>query len=256
MSLEDSKEFSLSLLNLYGSLITARNAAGFAISKAGGDTPWDHQRETASAAAGEGGVSTAWYRLGNSTVVATLSAACEVTRSTARDVAWDVAVKAAEKMVDLRKTPRQVADAACRSVVANRKEIKRAVRVKVWDKVPNVLLSWEKKKIIRELDRLKKTIPLQLCNIFFRIEYIIRVNASLEGKDEKELLKEHSELIEDLGLMDCYTKLFASPIKVEMIDCLPTVLANIVVGYTSLSCFDADDVDEIFRRILLMPKEE
>ena len=58
MSLEDSKEFSLSLLNLYGSLITAWNAAGFAISKAGGDTPWDHPRETASAAAGEGGVST------------------------------------------------------------------------------------------------------------------------------------------------------------------------------------------------------
>ena len=82
------------------------------------------------------------------------------------------------------------------------------------------------------------------------------MNASLEEKDEKELLKEHSELIEALGLVDRYTKLFASPIKVEMIDCLPTVLANIVVDYTELSCFDADDVDEIFRRILLMPREE
>ena len=81
------------------------------------------------------------------------------------------------------------------------------------------------------------------------------MKSKLEAADEKKLLAELGKLIERLGITDRYTKLFVSPIKVEMVEHLPPVLANIVVDYTSLSCFDPDDVDEIFRRILLMPKE-
>ena len=80
------------------------------------------------------------------------------------------------------------------------------------------------------------------------------MKSKLEAADEKKLLAELGKLIERLGITDRYTITAVSPISAEMVEHLPPVLANIVVDYTWLSCFDPDDVDG-FRRILLMPKE-
>lgn len=177
-------------------------------------------------------------------------------------VAMEAAKNAARNVLNSGKFT-IIADAACWSAITDRKKIEQSIKEKAWDKIPDIVLSSEEKmKIIHklmtyegeELSRLRQTIPRQLCNIFFRLEFIIRVKAKLEEEREEKALMELNALMKHLGATNYYAKLFAPSISVEMIPYLPPVLANIVVGYTELSVFDPNDVDEIFRRMLLMSK--
>lgn len=178
--------------------------------------------------------------------------------------AWDVAYGAAEKASRRGCSPQEIAEASCRVVIGLRKEIREKIFKRVEKLPPAGLKKIDETKVIslllgfegEQLESLKSTIPLQLCNYLFLTERIIRLSGSHISRDH--LLEKHRHLVKCVELEEKYKNLFPTVVDVEThlahhtMPGLPKVVIEIIVEYCKF-CWHPDgsaDEEKVFENLL------
>lgn len=181
-------------------------------------------------------------------------------------VVRDVTMKSVRDITKLKLSVEKRIEEICKSIIKDKKEIEFALEQKISRETHGEVLTKEKKvKIIRrlmnyseeEMKRVKKIIPLQLHNICYDIEKLIKLHGGLE---EKILLEEFHTFLQQVGVEDSYYRIFHNNTtgsddnntsKYLLSQRLPKVLTNIIVKYTELSVTDKEDDDQIFSRMCM-----
>ena len=242
LSVADTRRFHLQTLHIY--------AVGYTVWNAATEAEWNYVRDKVG---GE-----AWDATGDAARIA-MDAEWESVREMVREVTEEFSRSAAQDA----KKKEEIIHTACRSVIANRKKIYEVVdRLKLTPPTTPIITVERATEICgtmmtfndEQFAKLQLTIPLKMIDYLLGYEQAISFLRPYEQYDL--LMEQHWTLVQRMGLERTYLELAISRETVDFLaDCLPLfplVLLEIVVGYCQLRVDDPDDLDEIYRRLLLL----
>lgn len=193
-----------------------------------------------------------------------VDAAWDVAGKVAWDATLDVAGNAAKDIAKKVGTPQKISYAICRSVILDRKKIFSSVDAS-GTKISSAPMTVD--KVVKccttmmtfneeQFARLQLTIPLKMLDYLLGYERAIFFLRHDAVGHYYSLMDKHLQLVRRLGLEKHYAELTVPRHGVIVVsECLPTlpvVLIDIIIGYGYLHHDNADDLDEIYNRLLLL----
>lgn len=239
----EARKFRLLILNISSAGGVSWNAAGDAAGDVTGgaavDAAWD---------------ATFYFTPGDEEWYSARYNAWSVAMHTAGHAASTAAVEARKK----RGTLQQIADVACRSVISDRKKIIEEID-KLCEQIPSTPMSPKEVADIcttmmtfDDLTKLQSTLPLKMVDYLLGYEQAINF---LPCAERKKLMNKHQDLLNRLDLEKSYAGLKEPECKVsrlsDYLPMLPLVIVELIVGYCALGVSDPDDLNEIYRRLLI-----
>jgi hypothetical protein len=176
------------------------------------------------------------------------------TNSVTWDLAWNVSFNAARDAAKLGKSPKELSNQTCASVMKNYNNILSSI-----DNIGCMIKFRENFNLVTSLRRLvtfddEAIKKLGLMNHRFRLFYLFRVHEllSLLKNNREKLMTDFYNLVKKLGDLKCYNKLFVSNIPLEMVENVTSIsrdVVKVILDYSELSIYEPGDVVFISNKI-------
>jgi hypothetical protein len=189
--------------------------------------------------------------LERSLTIAAGEAAWNVAWYAAWDTAWDATGDVAKNVAKKGKTPEEVANLACLSIMNSYDKILSSVDNLGTNIRHKENLDWNKTliKLITFDD--EGFAKLGLTNHRFKLFYFLRVHEIFSMLGNDELLTNFHQLLERTGDLECYNKLFLTDIPLELVETIvPRDVARIILAYSDSSVYNNNDVNTITSKLI------